>query len=39
MRIGALAADVTAEAIVRAIRAAEGVPGYPAARDLKESTP
>jgi L-aminopeptidase/D-esterase-like protein len=39
LRIGALAADVTAEAIVRAIRAAEGVPGYPAARDLKESTP
>ncbi len=39
LRIGALAADVTAEAIVRAVRAAEGVPGYPAARDMKESTP
>ena len=32
--IGALAADVMAEAIVRAIRAATGIPGYPAARDL-----
>ena len=39
LRIGALAADVTAEAIVRAVRAAEGIPGYPAARDMKESTP
>jgi L-aminopeptidase/D-esterase-like protein len=34
-RIGALAADVMAEAIVRAVRAAEGIPGYPAARDFK----
>jgi L-aminopeptidase/D-esterase-like protein len=32
--IGALAADVVAEAIVRAVRAAEGLPGLPAARDL-----
>ena len=32
--IGALAADVMAEAIVRAVRAASGIPGYPAARDL-----
>jgi L-aminopeptidase/D-esterase-like protein len=39
LRIGAMAADVTAEAIVRAVRAASGLPGYPAARDLKESTP
>ena len=39
LRIGALAADVTAEAIVRAVRAADGIPGYPAAGDLKESTP
>ena len=31
---GALAADVMAEAIVRAVRAAVGIPGYPAARDL-----
>ena len=30
----ALAADVMAEAIVRAVRAAVGIPGYPAARDL-----
>jgi len=33
--IGALAADVMAEAIVRAARAAVGIPGYPAARDLR----
>ncbi len=32
--IGALVADVVAEAIVRAVRAAEGIPGYPAVRDL-----
>ena len=35
--IGALAADVMAEAIVRAARAAVGIPGYPAARDLRVS--
>lgn len=34
LRIGALAADVTAEAIVRAAQAATGFPGYPAHRDL-----
>lgn len=34
-RIGALAADVMAEAIVRAVRSAESIPGYPAARDIK----
>jgi L-aminopeptidase/D-esterase-like protein len=34
-QLGALAADVMAEAIVRAVRAATGVSGYPAARDLK----
>jgi L-aminopeptidase/D-esterase-like protein len=33
--LGALAADVTAEAIVRAVRNASSIPGYPAARDLK----
>jgi L-aminopeptidase/D-esterase-like protein len=33
--VGALAADVMAEAIVRAVRAATGIPGYPAARDLQ----
>jgi L-aminopeptidase/D-esterase-like protein len=34
-RIGALGAEVMAEAIVRAVRAAESIPGYPAARDIK----
>lgn len=34
-RIGALAADVMAEAILRAVRQATSIPGYPAARDLK----
>jgi hypothetical protein len=32
--IGSLAADVVAEAIVRAVRAARGVPGWPGLRDL-----
>jgi L-aminopeptidase/D-esterase-like protein len=32
--IGTLAADVVAEAIVRAVTQATGIPGYPAARDL-----
>jgi L-aminopeptidase/D-esterase-like protein len=35
-RIGALAADVMAQAIVRAAREATGVPGFPALRDLKK---
>jgi L-aminopeptidase/D-esterase-like protein len=35
LTIGALAADVMAEAVVRAARQATGIPGYPAARDLK----
>ena len=34
-RIGALAADAMAEAILRAVRAAESIPGVPAARDIK----
>ncbi len=34
LTIGALAADAVAEAVVRAVRAATGIPGYPAARDL-----
>jgi L-aminopeptidase/D-esterase-like protein len=34
MTIGALAAEVVAEAIVRAVRAATGLPGLPAAREL-----
>ena len=36
LRIGALAAEVMAEAIVRAARAAAGIPGYPAAQDLQQ---
>jgi L-aminopeptidase/D-esterase-like protein len=34
-RIGELAAEATADAILRAIRQAQGISGYPAARDLK----
>ena len=34
-RIGALAAQVVADAIVRAARQATSIPGYPAARDMK----
>jgi L-aminopeptidase/D-esterase-like protein len=34
-RIGALAAEAVADAIVRAVTQAQGIPGYPAARDLK----
>jgi len=34
-RIGALGAEMMSEAIVRAARAAVGIPGYPAARDMK----
>ena len=33
--IGALAADAMADAILRAVRAAASIPGYPAARDLR----
>jgi len=33
--VGAMAAEVMAEAIVRAAHAATGIPGYPAARDLR----
>ncbi len=32
--IGALAADVVAQAIIRAVRAAEGIPGFPSVSDL-----
>jgi L-aminopeptidase/D-esterase-like protein len=35
LTIGSLAADVVAHAIVRAADRAEGIPGYPAARDLQ----
>ena len=34
LQIGALAAEVMADAIVRAAREAESLPGYPAVRDL-----
>ncbi len=34
-RIGSIAADVMAEAILRAVRAATSLPGYPAARDIQ----
>jgi L-aminopeptidase/D-esterase-like protein len=34
-RIGALGAEVMADAIVRAVRAAESIPGFPAARDIQ----
>ena len=36
-RLGALAAEVVAEAAVRAVRSATGVPGYPAVRDLDKA--
>jgi L-aminopeptidase/D-esterase-like protein len=32
--IGALAADAVAEAVLRAVRAAKGIPGYPSAAEL-----
>ena len=34
-RLGAIAAEVMSDAIVRAVRQATGIPGFPAARDLK----
>jgi L-aminopeptidase/D-esterase-like protein len=34
LAIGALAADAVSEAVIRAVRAAKGIPGYPAAADL-----
>jgi L-aminopeptidase/D-esterase-like protein len=37
LQIGSLAAEVMAEAIVRAARAATGIPGYPAAQDLQKT--
>ena len=37
-QIGALAADVMAEAIVRAVREATGIEGVPAVRDLASKT-
>jgi L-aminopeptidase/D-esterase-like protein len=35
-RIGALAADAMADAIIRAVQQARGIPGYPAARDIQK---
>ncbi len=35
LKLGVFASDVVAQAIVRAAREATGIPGYPAARDLK----
>jgi L-aminopeptidase/D-esterase-like protein len=35
-QIGALAADVVVEAILRAVRQAKGLPGYPAVADLQK---
>jgi L-aminopeptidase/D-esterase-like protein len=32
--LGALGADAVSEAILRAVRAATGIPGFPAVRDL-----
>jgi L-aminopeptidase/D-esterase-like protein len=34
LSIGALAADAVADAVLRAVRAATGIPGYPSATDL-----
>jgi L-aminopeptidase/D-esterase-like protein len=34
LTIGALAADAVSEAVLRAVRAAKGIPGYPSAADL-----
>ena len=33
--IGSLAAEAVTDAIIRAVRAARGIPGYPAAGDIK----
>jgi L-aminopeptidase/D-esterase-like protein len=33
--IGALAAEAVTDAILRAVRAARGLPGYPAAGDIR----
>ena len=35
LRVGALAADATAEAILHGVRAATSLPGYPSVRDLQ----
>jgi L-aminopeptidase/D-esterase-like protein len=38
-RIDALAAEAVADAVLRAVRAAKGLPGFPAARDLQTPAP
>jgi L-aminopeptidase/D-esterase-like protein len=38
LQVGALAAEVVADAVLRAVREATGVEGYPAARDLAGGT-
>jgi len=38
LTVGALSAEVMAEAIVRAAREATGIPGYPAVRDLMNTS-
>jgi L-aminopeptidase/D-esterase-like protein len=37
LTIGALAADVVAEAVLRAVRTARGIPGYPSAADMAKA--
>lgn len=39
LQLGAAAADATADAIVRGVRAAAGLPGYPSVRDLQGGVP
>jgi L-aminopeptidase/D-esterase-like protein len=39
MLLGTLAAEVMADAVVRAAREATGIPGYPAARDITAPSP
>ena len=39
MLLGTLAAEVMADAVLRAAREATGIPGYPAARDLATAAP
>jgi hypothetical protein len=38
MVVGAVAAEVMADAVVRAALTAEGLPGLPAARDLRDAS-
>ena len=38
-RLGALAAEVTAQAVLRAVRHADGLPGLPSASDMDQQDP